>query len=64
MAPTARQNAYMSLLKWGVLQSRVGIGRLHESDDAQGTLTQGHPSPSLLVNEEYDTNLSTHHTTI
>ena len=23
MAPTARQNAYMSLLKWGVLQSRV-----------------------------------------
>jgi len=24
MAPTAMQNAYMSLLKWGVLQSRVG----------------------------------------
>ena len=23
MAPTARQNAYLSLLKWGVLQSRV-----------------------------------------
>ena len=27
MAPTARQNAYMSLLKWGGLQSRKGRGR-------------------------------------